>query len=644
MSNSVKHFYEFGPFRLDRAERLLFRDGQPLTLTPKAFDLLLTLVERHGHVIEKEELMNVVWPETTVEESNLTHHISVLRKTLGESASEQPYIETIPRRGYRFVAEVKKAGVPEPIAERESIGAVAQSYQSTEWRKSRLLFILLAGMGIAALSFTTYYLWPARTTTVATAPVGAAASHSTAPVRSIAVLPFKPLVGDLRDESLEFGMADTLIVRLGNLREMRVRPISSVRRFSGLEQDALVAGRALGVESVLDGQIQRAGDRIRVTARLLSVGDGKQLWAEQFDEKFTDVFSVQDSISRKVTSALALQLTGEEQRRLTKHYTENTEAYRLYVSGRFFWQKRTKEGLKKAIEYFEGALEKDPNYALAHVGLADSYMLLEEYAGTPASETVPKARAAVQRALQIDDSLAEAHASLGNIEWGSWNFSEAEREYRRAIELNPNYPTARHWYSNYLREVRGRYDEAMDEIKRAQQLDPLSPVISVNVALVHMAKGELEAAIEECKKIIELEPNFPRGHSFLSLAYQKQGRYEQAIVGYRKAVELSGRASAYLSELGEGYAVAGKRAEALVILKELEEKYAKGESNGIYLASVCAGLGEKDRAFYWLEKDFQARSGILSRIPYTPVFYTLRDLLQSDSRWGDLLRRMGVPQ
>lgn len=655
MSTLTRRFYQFGPFRIDAEKRLLLRDGEVVPLKPKAFDTLLVLVEHHGEVVGKDELMEMLWPDSDVEESNLPQHISALRKAFGESPNQRHYIITVPGRGYRFAADVEEAGeADEPNSEvvvgrytkstiviRDqgraqeledgSKGLLPGSVIPTARRKR--LFIAIA-LSIAVIGVTAlYYYRPLSTPAV-----------STAPIRSVAVLPFKPLVADQRDESLEMGMADTLIVKLGNLTELTVRPVSSVRKFGGLEQDPQAAGRELGVESVLDGQIQRGGDRIRVTARLIGVGDGRQLWAGQFDEKFTDIFTVQDLISEKVTTALELKLTGEEQRRLTKHYTQNAEAYRLYVNGRFFWQKRTKDGLKKAIEYFEQTIGVDPNYALAHVGLADSYPLLEEYAGTPARETLPKARAAVQRALQIDDSLAEAHASLGLIEWESWNFSEAEREFRRAIELNPNYPTARHWYSNYLRETRGRFDEAMEEIKRAQQLDPLSHVINVNVALVHMAKGELEAAIEECKKIIELEPTFLRGHSFLSLAYQKQGRYKQAIEGFRKAVELSGRASAYLSQLGECYALAGKRAEALRILKELEEKYARGESNGIYLASVLAGLGEKERAFYWLEKDFQARSGMLSRIQYTPVHYTLRDVLQSDQRWGDLLRRIGLPQ
>ena len=279
-------------------------------------------------------------------------------------------------------------------------------------------------------------------------------------IKSLAVLPFKPLVADHRDESLEMGMADTLIVRLSSLREVTVRPISSVRKFSGLEQDAVAAGRELGVESVLDGQIQRWGDRIRVTARLIGVGDGKQLWADQFDEKFSDVFTVQDLISEKVTSALELKLTGEEQKRLTKHYTENPEAYQLYVNGRFYWERRTPEGLKKAIEYFEQAIGKDPNYALAYAGLADSYAHLGVF-HLPPKEAFPKAKEAALNALRIDDRLAEAHAALGhNKVQYEYDWAGAEREYQRAIELNPNYVNAHHFYALYL-SMMGRFDEGI---------------------------------------------------------------------------------------------------------------------------------------------------------------------------------------
>jgi tetratricopeptide (TPR) repeat protein len=293
---------------------------------------------------------------------------------------------------------------------------------------------------------------------------------------------------------------------------------------------------------------------------------------------------------------------------------------------------------------FQQALEKDPSYALAYVGLADCYILLEQEAVIPTSEALPKARAAVQRALQIDNSLAEAHASLANIEQNLWNFSEAEREYKRAIELNRNYATAHHWYSNYLWLVSGRFDEAMAEIRLAQQLDPLSPIISINVAAIHGAKGELDAAIEAAKKTLELDPNFFSAHYVLGVAYRRQGRYDEAIAESEKAVEVSGRQSWGLANLGQCYAVAGNRDKARALLRELEEKYDRGEALGQNLADIQAVLGDKERAFAYLEKDYQARSGPLPLIAYSSQKALLRDKLSSDPRWNDLLRRIGLPQ
>ena len=452
--------YEFGEFHVDAAKRLLMRrNGETIPLTPKVFDTLLYLVEHHGVVLDKDELMQAIWPHTVVEENNLNQSISALRRVLGESRGENRYIATVPGRGYRFVADVKTAAAPAPIAERESIDPAFPSDQRTDRPKGHFQFTFLAGIGIVGLAFAVHYLWPTRTA-VLKAPTSSTPTPSISLLRSIAVLPFKPLVADHRDESLEMGMADTLNFRLSSLRDVAVRPISSVRKFSGLEQDPVAAGRELGVESVLDGQIQRWGDRIRVTARLIGVGDGKQLWAGQFDEKFTDIFTVQDLISEKVISALALKLTAEEQKRLTKHYTENAEAYQLYVNGRFYWERRTLEGLKKAIEYFEQAIGNDPKYALAYAGLADSYALLGVF-HLPPKEAFPKAKEAALNALRIDDRLAEAHAALGHVKVQyEYDWAGAEREYRRAIELNPNYVNAHHFYALYL-SMMGRFDEGI---------------------------------------------------------------------------------------------------------------------------------------------------------------------------------------
>jgi Tfp pilus assembly protein PilF len=321
---------------------------------------------------------------------------------------------------------------------------------------------------------------------------------------------------------------------------------------------------------------------------------------------------------------------------LTGHDTTNAESFQFYLRGRYFWNKRTADGIRKAVEQFQQAIERDPNYALGYVGLADCYVLLE-INDIPTSEGLPRARAAADRALQIDDSLSEAHASSALVYDHLWRWSEAEEEYKRAISLNPNYATAHQWFAGFLRSKR-QFDDALREIKRAQELDPLSSIIGINVASDYLLKNDPNSAIEQNNRIIELDPSFPRAHEHLGFAYLKQRRYEQATTEFQKTVELSGRGAIFLSDLGYCYAVTGKRAEALQILKELEEKYAKREAKAQYLASVYVGLGDKDQAFAWLEKDFEQHSDILPRITWWFSFEDLR----SDPRYADLVRRMGL--
>ena len=478
-----------------------------------------------------------------------------------------------------------------------------------------LAALVLAGVGLAA------YLH-GRTTEVA--------------IDSIAVLPFVDQNRDPDTEYLSDGLAESLIYRLSQLPNLKVSPTSSVFRYKGKEIDPIKVGNDLGVSAVLSGRIIQRGDSLTISVELVDIRNNKLLWGEKYDRKTSELLATQREIAREIVDNLKLKVSPQE-RGLAKHYTESNEAYQLYLKGRFYWNKRTGENLKKAIEQFQQAADGDPTFALAYVGLADSYSLLEEYAGTPSSETLPKARAAALRALQIDDSLGEAHTSLGTINMSSWQFGEAEKEFKRGIELNPNYPTAHHWYSFHLYAL-GRLDEAMAEAKRAQQLDPLSPVIGDNLGIYYFLKGDLNAVIEQCKKNIELDPNYPRAHSHLGWAYLKEGREQEAMGELQKAVEVSGRGGQELGYLGYGYGALGKRTEAIAVLKELGERYARRESPAMYIAAVYAGLGEKDQAFAWLEKDFQARSGILDLVTMRPNY----DTLWSDPRYTDLLRRMGL--
>jgi tetratricopeptide (TPR) repeat protein len=369
------------------------------------------------------------------------------------------------------------------------------------------------------------------------------------------------------------------------------------------------------------------------------VSKDKVIWTESYNRKQSDLVSLQSEIARDVSTNLKAKLSGAEEQKVIKPVSSDPEAYQAYLKGRYYWNRRTPANLNKALEQFKIATDRDPNYALAFVGLADCYVVLNEYAGIPTSETLPKARNFAERALSLDASLAEPHADLGQIYTQSWQWAEAEKEYKRAIELNPNYATAYHWYSILLKDL-GQYDEAAAMIKRAQELDPLSSVIAINITRLYQLQNNHEASIENSLKIIELDPNFALAYEDLALSYLKLGREREAITASEKAVELANRSGLTLGDLGNVYASVGKRAEAIAIIKELEEKYARKEAIGQYIAFVYAGLGEKDKAFEWLEKDFQNRDGKLQEIRWQIELESLRD----DARFKDLLKRMNLSE
>ncbi|PYS68179.1 MAG: hypothetical protein DMF73_17440 [Acidobacteria bacterium] len=456
-------------------------------------------------------------------------------------------------------------------------------------------------------------------------------------IDSIAVLPFANVSNDPSTEYLSDGISEALINSLTGLQQLRVIARSTAFRYKGRDVDPQAVGRDLNVRAVLMGRVRQVGDTMNIQVDLVDTTTGAQLWGNEYERKVSDVLSVKQAITREVTEKLRLRLSGEDERRLVKRDTTNAEAYQFYLRGRYYWNKRTAEGIKKAIEEFQQAIERDPTYALGYVGLADCYLVLEDYAGIPLSENLPKAKAAVDRALQLDDSLSEAHTSSAHIYQKLWRWSEAEEEFKRAISLNPNYPTAHHWLDHSFL-VKRQFDDALRESKRAQELDPVSPVINGNVAYIYLLKNDLNSAIEQCKKNIELNPNYPDVHYVLGFAYLKNRRNGDATAEFQKAVELSGRGSDYLGDLGYCYVITGRRAEALAILKELEERYGRREAIGLNLATVYAGLGDRDQAFAWLERDFQQRSGLLPRITWSLFF----DGLRSDPRYADLVRRMGL--
>jgi DNA-binding winged helix-turn-helix (wHTH) protein/tetratricopeptide (TPR) repeat protein/TolB-like protein len=501
------------------------------------------------------------------------------------------------------------------------------SAQTTPRRPPQMLRVALAaGVVLAGLILLAYSLWPKP-------------PQSAMPIKSLAVLPFKPLVADSRDEAFEMGMADTLITTLGSLRGIAVRPLSAVRQYTDLAQDAVAAGREQQVDVVLDASYQRSRERIRVTVRLLNVADGSALWTYQCDEYFTDIFVVQHAISEKVAGVLALKLSGEERELLAKRYTDNPEAYQVYLKGRFFWQKRTGDGAKKAVAYFEQAIRLDPNYALAYAGLSDATAILGDSGFLPLEESRQKALALAMKALELDDTLAEAHATLAlAIVDYHRNWSAGERHFRRAIALNPSYAEAHEWYASHLSCV-GRHEEAIAEAQRAQELDPLSLNATQNLGHIFLNARQYDRAIEQLQTVLDLDPDHGLSHFLLGMVYMHTGKYEEASAEFQQVKRLSDTVGpGAVALLGYTYAIAGQRNKAKASLGELEELATRRYVAAFPRAVIYTGMGEKERAFEWLERAYAGRNWQLRFLKVSPLF----DPLRSDPRFTDLLKRMGL--
>jgi DNA-binding winged helix-turn-helix (wHTH) protein/Tfp pilus assembly protein PilF len=470
------------------------------------------------------------------------------------------------------------------------------------------------------------------------AAVRSSAELARAPIRTIAVLPFKPLTADHRDEALEMGMADTLIAQLSSSRATIVRPLSSVRKYTSLEQDALAAGRELGVESVLDGSIQSDGSQIRVTVRLTRVADGASLWTGKFDQEFTNVFAVQDTISEKVASALALRLSHDEKKRLTQRCTHNVEAFHCYLKGRYHIGKVTRPAIRKGLEFFQKAIDVDPTYALAYAGVAEAYRRLPITSDVAPKEAFPKAKAAASRALEIDENIADAHLALGFTKlWFDWDWVAAEKEFKVAIDLNPSGGDAHMGYANLLTCV-GRHREALAEAQCAVELDPLSLIVNANQAqFLHWARDD-DAAWRRVQKTLEIDPDFWVANLALGRLHIQKGEYPDAIIALTKARDFSGANSETVSLIGYAYARAGDRAQADAILGELRSRSNNSHVPPHSIAVIYHGLSDKDQTFQWLEKAYEQRDVRLTFLKTDPKW----DSIRSDARFVNLVRRVGL--
>jgi TolB-like protein/Tfp pilus assembly protein PilF len=519
--------------------------------------------------------------------------------------------------------------LPDNTLETSGVPAFPQPETPTTTKTRSGTWLTLALAAIALLGGV-FYLW--------------SRSRSSPPVvsasdRSIAILPFQSLAPAPQDEYLGIGMTDALITRLSNLHKIVVRPVGAVRKYA-TEEDPLAAGRQLAVQSVLEGSIQRSADRTRVTVRLLRVSDGELLWGSTFDEKFTDMFSVEDSISQQVASALMINLSGADQTRLTRPFTASNQAYQLYMKGRYFWNKRTVDGMKKSLDYFQQAIATDPNYALAYAGLADAYTAAGSYGYsilTP-HEAMPKAEAAAKKALAIDDTLAEAHASLAYIQFiYDWHWAGAEQEFKRAIALNPSYDTAHHWYSHELMAM-GREDEAMDEARRALELSPSDVVMNEHMGWIYMMKRDYPHAVQTARKALELDPNFLLAHRVLAQAYLYQGQYPEAIEEFQRGVDLSHGDPVSKAYLARAYAVAGRKEDALTVLQELRQLAATHYVPPAEVAQIYAGLGQNPEAFASLSQAFEERETALVYLKVDRGY----DPLRNDPSFAALLKRLNL--
>jgi TolB-like protein/DNA-binding winged helix-turn-helix (wHTH) protein/Tfp pilus assembly protein PilF len=682
MSEQNRQIYGFDNFRLDVPNRRLLRDGAPVSLQARAFDVLVVLIENGGRLIGKDELFSRVWPDLIVEESNLTVQVSAIRRALGDNKDNPHYIITVPGHGYRFISNVlllneseddeelviehhsrsrivvetetergaapggsvDLANVPELRSAMVSAGSsrastsvtgqngdlTGRSTSSAEYlvgeikrhRRGGAIALVFLIMAIGA---TAYFYYSAR--------------GNKTEVHSIAILPFANMGANPDTEYLSDGLTESLINNLSRLSNLRVTARTTAFTFKGRSLDPRQAGRELGVDALLTGRVTQRGDTLSIQVDLINVADGSQLWGEHYQRKLSDILAVQSEIARAISAKMRLRLTGEEEQRLNERYTENVEAYQLYLQGRYFWNKVTEEAVKKSEGYFKEAIAKDPNYALAYVGLADTYILSSYIAMASPAESYGQAKVAVTKALELDDKLGDAHATLALVlSWYEWNWPAGEAEFKRAIELSPNSATAHQGYGRALTIV-GRFDEALAELTRAHDLDPLSLIIDADLESVFFFSRRYDESIKQNRKILDMEARFVFAYIDLSTALEQTGKPQEAITELQKALSLEPENPFVLSLMGYDYARMGASGRAQDMIRQLSELSRRRYVSPMLIARVYAGLGNKDQAFASLEQGYLGRD---YNLPYLRVDQTFASL-RSDMRFSDLVRRIGLP-
>ena len=635
MASRIKIFYEFGEFRFDAERKVLFRNGHSVGLPPKATEVLAVLIEERGNLVKREQLLEAVWQDTFVEDGNINNAISTLRKALGGNG----VIETVPRRGYRFTAEVSKVGdeeVEELIIEKRTVtqttvataGEAVDSPAATP--RSYLPWAIAAAGCLIALIAAATFLTPRN-----------ARTGSSGAVKTIAIIPLRPVNGTSSNahSDLGAGITETLVSRLGSLSELTVLSARAVAQQAADETDAVAIGARLNADAVLEGSYQTDGGRIRVTARLLNVSNRKQIWSGTFDEIESDIFRLQDALAEQAAGSLIERLTEQEEQRLVKRATDDVEAYKLYLRGRHEWSKRTSEGFAKSIEAYRQAIDRDPAFSLAHAGLADSYALLADYNIEAPAVAFPKAKAAALRALEIDPDSGRARTTLAYIHATfDWNYGEAERQYRAAIEAEPDYTTAHQWYGEMLCALH-RYADAEAELGKAVALDPLVPITLSERAVLLYYKGELDAASAAFTDLKKEHPNFPTSYNFLSWIYGLKGDMRNAFDHEITFLRMQGVDESTLKEMTVAFESGGHHA----FLSKVAERYVTTAGQGAFpqykFAHVHARLRHREKTLYWIERCLEARAPNIIKIASDKHF----DFVRDDPRFQAALRRLNFP-